>query len=228
MMRVVVSVAMSLDGFIDDSNPQRLALSSPEDFDAVYQLRAESDVILVGGETIRTDNPSLATRHAKYFELRRQRGVSAHPMKATLTRTGHLSPAAKFFTDGSAPKLVFCGAYADSTLEQQLGARATIVRFPDDQIRASSVLEDLEARGASQVMIEGGVRTIALFLQAGVVDVVRLAIAPVTCGATGRVRLFGDSSVKWIDRQRTTLSRVEALGDTAVLWYKLERSNGGA
>jgi len=46
-MRVIVSVAMSLDGFIGDDSSQRLVLSSPEDFDAVYRLRAEPDVILV-------------------------------------------------------------------------------------------------------------------------------------------------------------------------------------
>jgi riboflavin biosynthesis pyrimidine reductase len=66
-MRVIVSVAISLDGFIADDSSQRLVLSSPEDFDAVYRLRAESDAILVGGETVRVDNPSLATRHAAYF-----------------------------------------------------------------------------------------------------------------------------------------------------------------
>ena len=223
-MRVIVSVAMSLDGFIDDSGPQRLILSSPEDFEAVHRLRAESDAILVGGETVRADNPSLTTRKDEYFALRRQRGVPPHPIKATITRTGNLPPDAKFFTDGSALKLVYCGARADSALEKRLEMRATVVRFPDDEIRAGSILQDLDARGASQVMIEGGAGTIALFLQAGVVDVVRLAVAPVTCGASGRVRLLGDPQVQWLHRRRTMLRKVEALGDTAVMWYELERS----
>jgi 5-amino-6-(5-phosphoribosylamino)uracil reductase len=223
-MRVVVSVAMSLDGFIDDSGSQRLVLSSPEDFEAVYRLRAESDVILVGGATVRADDPSLATRHDRYFELRRQRGVPSQPIKATITRTGDLPPEAKFFTEGSGQKLVFCGARADPALERRLGPRATVVRFPDDEIRADSIIEDLGARGVSQVMIEGGARTIALFLHAGVVDAVRLAIAPVTFGARGRVRLFDDSQVSWTERRRTILRKVEELGDTAVMWYELERS----
>lgn len=223
-MRVVVSVAMSLDGFIDDRGSQRLVLSSAQDFDAVYRLRAESDVILVGGETVRADDPSLATRHDEYFGLRRQRGVPPHPIKATITRTGDLPADAKFFTEGNAQKLVFCGARADSKLEGRLGSRATVVRLPDDEVRPGSIIQDLDARGASQVLIEGGAGTIALFLQAGVVDVVRLAIAPVTCGASGRVRLFDDSHAQWPDRRRTALRKVEALGDTAVMWYELERS----
>lgn len=227
-MRVVVSVAMSLDGFIDDSRSQRLVLSSPEDLAAVHRLRAESDAILVGGETVRADNPSLATRHDEYFELRRQRGAPPHPIKVTLTRTGNLSPDEKFFTDGSALKLVYCGAHADSALERRLGSRATVVRFPDDEIRAASIVQDLGARGASQVMIEGGARTIALFLRAGAVDVVRLAIAPMICGAGGRVRLFDDSHVEGGRRRRAALRKVEALGDTAVMWYELEPTNDDA
>src|SRR4051812_17498122 len=177
-MRVVVSVAMSLDGFIGDDSSHRLVLSSPEDFDAVYRLRAESDVILVGGETVRIDNPSLATRHPAYFELRQRRGVAPHPMKATITRSGNLPSDAKFFTEGTAQKLVFCGSQAEPELERRLESKATILRVADEDVKARSVIEDLEARGASQLMIEGGARTIQLFLQAGLVDVMRLAIAP--------------------------------------------------
>jgi len=215
---------MSLDGFIDDSGARRLVLSSPEDFDAVYRLRAQSDVIIVGAGTIRADNPSLATRRVEDFELRRQRRAPPHPIKATVTRTGNLPPGAKFFAEGKGQKLVFCAARADSRLEGTLGSLATVVRLPDDEIRAASIIQDLEMRGASQVLIEGGAGTIALFLHAGVVDAVRLAIAPVTCGAKGWVRLFDDSLVQWPERRRTTLRKVEALGDTAVMWYELEPS----
>ena len=225
-MRVVVSVAMSLDGFIADDSSERLVLSSPEDFDAIHRLRAESDVILVGAGTVRADNPSLATRHAACFEFRQQRGMSPHPIKATITRTGALPPEAKFFTEGSAQKLVFCGANADPALEQQLESKATVVRFKDADVKARSVVADLAARGAAQLMIEGGAGTIDLFLQEGVVDVIRLAVAPVTCGARGKARPFAGSFPQLEDRQRTILRKIEALGDTAVMWYELGRTNG--
>jgi 5-amino-6-(5-phosphoribosylamino)uracil reductase len=227
-MRIIVSVAMSLDGFIGDDSSQRLVLSSPEDFDAVYRLRAESDVVLVGGETVRVDNPSLATRHLAYFELREQRGVAPHPMKATITRSGNLPPDAKFFTEGTAEKLVFCGSRADTELERRLESRAIVVRSADKDVRARSVIADLESRGVSQLMIEGGARTIQLFFQEGLVDAIRLAVAPVVCGARGRGRPFGGTFPQLANRQRTTLRKVEALGDTAVMWYELERENVSA
>jgi 5-amino-6-(5-phosphoribosylamino)uracil reductase len=45
---VIVSVAMSIDGYIDDSDDARLMLSNQEDFDRVDELRSGVDAILVG------------------------------------------------------------------------------------------------------------------------------------------------------------------------------------
>jgi 5-amino-6-(5-phosphoribosylamino)uracil reductase len=149
--------------------------------------------------------------------------MAPHPMKATITRTGNLPPEAKFFTEGTAQKLVFCGAHADPALERQLGSKAIVVRHNEEEVVASSVVSDLASRGAAQLMIEGGAGTIQLFLQEGMVDSIRLALAPVVCGARGRARPFSGSFPQLANRQRIVLQRVEALGDTAVMWYELER-----
>jgi len=177
---------------------------------------------------VRVDSPSLTTRHFAYFELRKQRGVTPHPMKATTTRSGNLPPDAKFFSEGTAEKLVFCGWGADTALERRLESKAVVVRLADADVKARSVIADLESRGASQLMIEGGGRTIQLFFQEGLVDAVRLAVAPVVCGARGRGRPFDGTFPQLANRQRTTPLKVEALGDTAVMWYELERTNGSA
>lgn len=223
-MRIVLSLAMSLDGFIGDDSAKRLVLSSPEDFHAMYRLRAESDAVLVGGETVRLDNPSLATRHPEFFELRRQRGVAPHPIKATITRTGKLPVDAKFFTEGDAQKLVYCGGQADQDLERRLEGRAMIRRFTEESISAASVVADLHSRGVSQLMVEGGAGAIGLFLNAGLVDAIRLAVAPVICGSHGRARPFAATCPQWQDRSRVHPEKVETLGDTVVTWYRLERA----
>lgn len=56
-MKVTVSTAVSADGYLDDRSPDRLILSTPEDWAEVHRLRAACDAILVGAETIRRDNP---------------------------------------------------------------------------------------------------------------------------------------------------------------------------
>ena len=63
-MEVIVSAAVSSDGYLDDCTPRRLVLSCAEDWAEVHRLRAWCDAILVGAETVRRDNPSLVIRDA--------------------------------------------------------------------------------------------------------------------------------------------------------------------
>lgn len=88
-MFVQLSVAVSLDGYIDDASPQRLVLSNAEDFDEVRAMRARFDAVLVGGETLRRDDPSL-------------RGAKT---RVVVTKSGNLDRSLRFF-DGSIPSLV--------------------------------------------------------------------------------------------------------------------------
>ncbi len=59
---VLLSCAVSIDGYIDDTTPQRLLLSNDADFERVDAERAACDAILVGSSTIRHDNPRLQVR----------------------------------------------------------------------------------------------------------------------------------------------------------------------
>jgi len=59
---VLLSCATSADGYLDDATPRRLILSGPADLDRVDEVRAGCDAILVGAQTVRTDNPRLLIR----------------------------------------------------------------------------------------------------------------------------------------------------------------------
>lgn len=72
---VLLSCAMSVDGYIDDTTPQRLLLSNQADFDRVDQVRAESDAILIGATTLRRDNPRLIVNSAERRRAREERGL---------------------------------------------------------------------------------------------------------------------------------------------------------
>ncbi|MGH3431284.1 MAG: dihydrofolate reductase family protein, partial [Thermocrispum sp.] len=48
---VLLSVATSLDGYLDDARSERLLLSNDEDFARVDGVRAGTDAILVGANT---------------------------------------------------------------------------------------------------------------------------------------------------------------------------------
>ena len=76
---VLLSVAVSVDGYIDDASPQRLLLSNAADFDRVDQVRAESDAVLIGAETLRRDNPRLLVNSAERRAARAAAGRPEYP-----------------------------------------------------------------------------------------------------------------------------------------------------
>ncbi|MFD0776919.1 RibD family protein, partial [Streptomonospora algeriensis] len=108
----LLSCAMSLDGRIDDAGPERLRLSSPEDFDEVDELRAGCDAILVGAGTVRADDPRLLVRSPERRSRRRAQGRTADLIKVVLSERGGIDPSARVFTTGDAAKLVYVGAGA--------------------------------------------------------------------------------------------------------------------
>ena len=163
-MRITLSYATSKDGYLDDCSNERLMLSTPADWEAVYRLRQTQDAILIGAETLRRDNPSL----------------KLVPVRVVISRSGKLDPSARFFTVGEARRIVFT-EQPNPALE---GVAEVIVC--DRGITARRIVTELERRGVNNLMVEGGAKTLKLFLGEGLVDVVRAAVNPaITVGERG-------------------------------------------
>src|SRR5690242_21744429 len=101
---------MSIDGYLANATEKRLLLSNDADFDRVDAVRAASDAILVGAETVRRDNPRLLVRSEARRAERVARGLSPSPMKVTVTAEARLNPCAQFFAAGDTEKLVYCAS----------------------------------------------------------------------------------------------------------------------
>lgn len=205
-MRIAISAAVTIDGYIDDREPERLVLSSPEDLDDMRHARAACEAVLVGAGTVRIDNPSL----------RAPAGLPA-PMRVTLTASGRLDPHARFF-DGSARAVVLAVGGCAGELARQLHARAQIVPIEDGS--PDSIVRALEALGVQSLFVEGGTTVLTAFLAAGAFDTLRLAIAPFFAGERGGARFVDRASFKDGSRHRLLLREVRAYGETAVLQYE--------
>src|SRR5689334_8455508 len=101
---ILLSCALSIDGYLGSAAPRRLELSNDADFDRVDEVRASSDAILVGATTVRTDNPRLLVRSRERRDERAAQGLTPSPKKVTVTERMELDPAADFFTAGESEK----------------------------------------------------------------------------------------------------------------------------
>jgi len=214
---VLLSCAMSVDGFIDDTTADRLLLSNEADFDRVDAVRADCDAILIGAETLRRDNPRLLVNSPDRRAAREARGLPAYPLKVTITASGDLAPELRFWHHGGG-KLVYAPDTAGARLRERLGSLAEVVTT-GKTLTVADVLADLATRGIGKLMVEGGGTVHTQFLTAGLVDEIQLAVAPFFVGDPEAPKFVNPATFPDGPGHRMTLADVQAIGDVAVLRY---------
>lgn len=236
-VRVVLSVAVSLDGRLDDASGRRLVLSSPADLDEVDELRAWSDAIVVGAGTVRADDPRLLVRSPQRRQQRAAEGRAPSPLRVVLTRSGDLPAGARLFHEGfeaAGAVLLLAPATATDAARERIGRiaqnRVADAAYCAGAGEAAGVVDELARRGARRILVEGGSRVVTDFLAADAVDELRLAVAPVVVGDPAAPGLLGPGGLAWRGPGRVGLLSAHTAGDTAVLRYDMRAGEhvGGA
>lgn len=186
---VLLSAAVSLDGYLDDSGPERLLLSSPADFDRVDEVRASVDAILVGAGTIRADNPRLLVNSPGRRAARVAAGRPEYPLKVTVSGSGELDPDAKFWHTGGEKVLYTTEKGAERA--HGLGLAADVVPLGPDLDWPALLTHLYEERGVRRLMVEGGGTIHTQLLRQGLADELQLVLAPLLVGDPAAPRLFG-------------------------------------
>lgn len=114
---VIAKCGMSLDGRLTAPPAESRSLTSAASRQHANRLRSQVDAVLVGAETIRTDNPRLTARG---------RTKTKQPWRVTLSRSGELPRRARIFTDRFAPRTLTFGNIKLGTLLRQLGAKEIV------------------------------------------------------------------------------------------------------
>ncbi|MFG2752265.1 bifunctional diaminohydroxyphosphoribosylaminopyrimidine deaminase/5-amino-6-(5-phosphoribosylamino)uracil reductase RibD [Streptomyces xanthophaeus] len=163
--------AATLDGRSAAADGTSRWISSPESRADVHRLRAESDAVLVGGGTLRDDDPHLAVRGIE---------GATQPLRIALDTRATL-PASARILDDAAPTLLVVGQDADT---RHLPG-VDLLRLPlhDGRVAVHDLLAALHARGTRSVLLEGGPVLAGAFLEAGAVDRVIGYLAPALLGA---------------------------------------------
>jgi 5-amino-6-(5-phosphoribosylamino)uracil reductase len=235
---VVLSCAISLDGCLDGTAESRLVLSGEADLDRVDAERAAADAILVGAGTIRRDDPRLLVRSAQRRSARVARGLPEQPAGVTITASGDLDPAARFFTRDAAvddpaagvangpagggpawpERLVYAASPAVPGLRHRVGALAEVAAAGGAP-QLNAVLADLAQRGVRRLLVEGGARLGTEFLTGGLVDELQLVIAPFFVGDPAAPRFAGPGRYPAGPDRRLSLAEVRPVGEVVLLRY---------
>ncbi|XP_057476743.1 riboflavin biosynthesis protein PYRR, chloroplastic [Actinidia eriantha] len=167
----VLKYAMTLDGKIAASSGHASWISSKQSRNRVFELRGRSDAVIVGGNTVRRDNPRLTARH----------GGGHLPMRIVLSQTLNLPEVANLWDITEVPTIVATQRGARKSFQKFLASRGVeVVEF--DILNPKDVMEYLYDRGYLSILWECGGTLSASAISSGVIHKVYAFVAPKIIG----------------------------------------------
>lgn len=167
---VLAQVGQSLDGRVATPSGDARDISGPDGLAHLHRCRALVDAVIVGIGTVQNDNPRLSVREVK--------GPS--PTRVVIDCRGELTGNEGLFHDGGAPVAVIQGHDAPEAMH---GADVIRLMRGPAGLDPHHILEHLAKRGLKRILVEGGARTIARFIDANLVDRLHVAISPLIIGS---------------------------------------------
>ena len=209
----ILKWAMSLDGRTALPNGASQWISGPEARSWVHQVRSRCDAVIVGGGTVRADNPLLTSRGRRTPE----------PLRVVVSRELNLPDAAQIWDVSLAPTLVAHGPGAAAekiALLDQLG----IERLQLDQCEPQQLMEALASRGCNRVLWECGPELAASAIGQDCVQHIAAVIAPKLLGGIAARTPLGDLGLTKIpeaNEHATTKFSVQQLGNDLIIQLRI-------
>jgi diaminohydroxyphosphoribosylaminopyrimidine deaminase / 5-amino-6-(5-phosphoribosylamino)uracil reductase len=229
--RVSLKLAVSLDGRVAPARGPSRWITGPEARRAAHHLRARHDVVLVGANTVRRDNPALTVRDAAL-------PGGAQPLRVVVSSDLRLPPSARLFSRPMAAGTVVATLAPEhvprgpkrAAFERRakLLARRGVGLWFLPRGKGGVDLPVLCARlgeeGRQDVLVEGGATLGASFADRGLVDELWLFTAPLLLGGAAPAWRFGDRPGGLAQAARLERTVVVPLGNDWVVYGRPARS----
>ncbi len=208
-MRVIINCAMSADGKIALRTRRQTQISNEEDKLRVHKLRNSVDAILVGIETVLSDDPKL-TVNTKYVKKPR------HPIRIVLDSSGRTPRSARVL-DGTSETLIVTNERCRRTFPN-----AETIRCGRRQVDLHRLIPLLARRGVRRLLVEGGSKVIWSFLESRLADEVNIFVGSMAIGGERAPTPAGGAGApdeKSIVALR--LKNMKAVGSGVLLTYEV-------
>ncbi len=180
---VTYKAAITLDGKVAGARGDARWISCLDSRRLVHRWRATCDAVIIGAGTMRRDDPELTVRLAE----------GRDPVRVVVTRSGILPPSAKVLvTARTVPTIVIAEAAEEGTKRLLETRGAELIEVGPGGLRSG--LEALARRGLLDLLCEGGPGLAGSLLADGLIDRLRLFVAPLIVGR-GAPDLFAAPAV---------------------------------
>ncbi|MFD7412329.1 pyrimidine reductase family protein [Kitasatospora purpeofusca] len=185
-------------------------LSSPADKRIFGVLRALSDVVLVGAETVRAEGYGPAAAPAGFAGARRAAGQAPAPVIAVVSRSLGLDLAAPLFTEPLVRTVVVTTEDAPARELAAVAEVAEVIAVGRGSVDLRAAVAALADRGWTRLLTEGGPRLLGQLAAADLLDELCLSLAPLITGGDAP-RIIHDAEMPDVRRMRL-VSLIEQKG----------------
>jgi diaminohydroxyphosphoribosylaminopyrimidine deaminase/5-amino-6-(5-phosphoribosylamino)uracil reductase len=176
----ILKYAMTLDGKIGATTGHSAWVTGAAARSEVHYLRSSCDAIVVGGNTVRQDNPLLTSRHERHT-----------PLRVVMSRSLDLPPQANLWDTTVAPTIILTEPNANPPLREKLSNRGVqIVELIP--LTPAALMIYLYERGCMSVLWESGGTLAARAIADGSIQKVLAFIAPKIIGGDTAPTPVGD------------------------------------
>ncbi|MEV7022071.1 pyrimidine reductase family protein [Kitasatospora sp. NPDC093558] len=173
-------------------------------------LRALSDVVLVGAETVRAEGYRPARARAEFAAARAAAGQAPAPAIAIVSRSLTLDLDAPLFTEPLVRTVVITTADAPAERRRAVAEVADLILAGEGSVDLRAGVSALVERGWTRLLTEGGPRLLGQLAAADLLDELCLSLAPLITGGDAP-RIIHDAGMPDARRMRL-VSLIEQKG----------------
>lgn len=187
---VIIVSEVTLDGkltlYRGASSKELMSLMTEEVYRYLHSIRAQVDAIMVGCETVRTDNPSLTVRFVE----------GKNPIRIIPCSTANVPLDANIFSKEAPTIIVTTQRAQKEKLNKIKEIGAEIIVAGEDLVDFTILMPLLFERGIKKLMVEGGASINWELARLGLIDELRIIHLPVVVGGENVPTLVGGEGFK--------------------------------
>ena len=214
-MFIFSNLATSLDGKIAPVRPALFPLGTAEDRRHMIRLRREADAILFGASTLRA--------YRKYCHTPGLPNGRAEPVNVVLSsRLEGISPDWPFFKARGVRRILLVSFDAPVARIKRFERTCEVIRLSKPSAKKPLVLQvidALEKREVSRLLVEGGGGVMALFAEKNLIDEYHVTLTPRILGGASAPTLVDGAGMSGPQSLKLTLRQCRVLGDELYLVY---------
>lgn len=208
---VILNSAMTLDGKIATKTGSS-EISGNEDLLRVHKIRKEVDAIMVGINTVLADDPRLTVHKIPAKP-------SDNPVRIVVDSRAR-TPLNSRVLNSDAPTIVVVSEKAEPERVKKLKENVDVIVCGEKRVDLKCLMEKIVFHGVETLMLEGGSTLNYSMLANGLVDEVRVCIAPMIAGGFNAKTLADGEGVDFMkDAFALEFKKVYRLGEDLILEY---------